>query len=115
MTDGVVYSTEQGRMCPDCAQPVTGCRCRRNGLPAESGGVVRVSRETKGRRGKSVTLVHGVTLDAESLAQLGKSLRTVCGTGGTVKEGVIELQGDHIPRVVEQLKAQGWVVKRVGG
>ncbi|MBF0629215.1 MAG: translation initiation factor Sui1 [Magnetococcales bacterium] len=114
MADRVVYSTEQDRMCPDCRQPVAGCACSRNALVAVSDGVVRVSRETKGRKGKGVTLVRGVALDAGSLAQLGKSLRTVCGAGGTVKEGVIELQGDHVERVIEQLNSQGWVVKRVG-
>ncbi|MBF0175863.1 MAG: translation initiation factor Sui1 [Magnetococcales bacterium] len=115
MADRVVYSTERGRMCPDCRQPVAGCACSRKRSHTRADGVVRVSRETKGRKGKCVTLVRGVALDSESLAQLGQSLRVACGTGGTVKEGVIELQGEHVGRVIEQLSHQGWVVKRAGG
>jgi translation initiation factor 1 len=78
-------------------------------------GVVRVSRETKGRAGKGVTLVRGLALDEPALATLGKQLKTACGSGGTVKNGVIEVQGDHCERVVEILKSQGFVVKRAGG
>jgi translation initiation factor 1 len=77
--------------------------------------VVRVSRETKGRAGKGVTLVRGLALDPLALAALGKQLKTACGSGGTVKDGVIEVQGDHCDRVMEALKAQGFVVKRAGG
>jgi len=77
--------------------------------------VVRVSRESKGRGGKAVTLVKGVALDAVALQQLGKQLKTACGSGGTVKDGVIEVQGDHCDRLIELLKAQGHVVKRAGG
>jgi translation initiation factor 1 len=77
--------------------------------------VVRVSRENKGRGGKAVTLVKGVALDAMALQQLGKQLKTACGSGGTVKDGVIEVQGDHCDRVVELLKARDWTVKRAGG
>jgi translation initiation factor 1 len=66
MTDRVVYSTEQGKMCPDCRQPVAGCICKRSVAVAASSGVVRVSRETKGRKGKGVTLVQGVALDPGS-------------------------------------------------
>ncbi|MEO5348963.1 MAG: stress response translation initiation inhibitor YciH [Magnetococcus sp. YQC-3] len=102
-------------MCPDCRQPAAKCICKQHASVVASTGVVRVSRESKGRKGKEVTLVQGVALDAGALVQLGKSLRTQCGTGGTVKEGSIELQGDHVTRVVEQLKNQGWLVKRVGG
>lgn len=77
--------------------------------------VVRVSRETKGRNGKSVTVIRGLALDAAALALLGKQLKTACGSGGTVKDGVIEVQGDHCERVMELLKGQGRVVKRAGG
>ena len=76
---------------------------------------MRVSRETKGRGGKAVTLVRGLALEPASLAAVGKQLRTACGSGGTVKDGVIEVQGDHCARVIELLKAQGHVVKRAGG
>ncbi len=77
--------------------------------------VVRVSRETSGRNGKSVTVIRGLGLDPAALALLGKQLKTACGSGGTVKDGVIEVQGDHCERVMELLKGQGRVVKRAGG
>ncbi|MBF0213225.1 MAG: translation initiation factor Sui1 [Magnetococcales bacterium] len=115
MAERIVYSTEKGRMCPDCHQPAAACACKQDATIVGLDGVVRVSRETKGRKGKGVTLVRGVPLDAGSLEQLGKSLRTICGTGGTVKDGAIELQGDHVERVIEYLKPRGWVVKRAGG
>lgn len=76
---------------------------------------MRVSRETKGRGGKAVTLIKGVALDEAGLTALGKRLKAVCGTGGTVKDGVIEVQGEHIERVMAELQAQGHRVKRAGG
>ena len=76
---------------------------------------MRVSRETKGRGGKGVTLVRGLALDAAALTQTAKQLKAACGSGGTVKDGVIEVQGDHCERVIEVLKQQGWTVKRAGG
>jgi translation initiation factor 1 len=74
-----------------------------------------VSRETKGRAGKGVTLVKGLALDDAALNALGKQLKTACGSGGTVKDGVIEVQGDHCERVITLLQAQGHKVKRAGG
>ena len=112
---GLVYSTESGRMCPDCRQPVAQCTCRQNKPLPTGDGIVRVSRETKGRGGKAVTLVKGVLVDAAALEQLGKQLKAACGSGGTVKDGVIEVQGDHVERVVEALKKRGHTVKRAGG
>ena len=113
---GLVYSTEGGRMCPACRQPMTTCACKARAAGAAQGdGIVRISRETKGRGGKAVTLVRGLALDADALAALGKRLRMACGAGGTQKDGVLEVQGDHAERVVELLKAEGWTVKRAGG
>ena len=112
---GLVYSTDSGRMCPQCRQPAASCRCRVTPARVSSDGVVRVSRETKGRAGKGVTLVRGLALDPLALAALGKQLKTACGSGGTVKDGVIEVQGEHCERVMEVLKAQGFVVRRSGG
>ena len=109
---GLVYSTESGRMCPDCRQPVAQCTCKAQAALPQGDGVVRVSRETKRRGGKAVTVVKGVALDADALAGLGKQLKTACGSGGTVKDGVIEVQGDHVERVVEALKKLGHQVKR---
>jgi translation initiation factor 1 len=89
--------------------------CKQNKPLPTGDGIVRVSRETKGRGGKAVTLVKGVLLDAAALEQLGKQLKTACGTGGTVKDGVIEVQGDHIDRVMAALQKLGHKVKRAGG
>ncbi len=80
--------------------------------------VVRVQRETKGRGGKAVTLVKGISLPDNELEALGKQLKAACGSGGTVKDGVngrvIEVQGDHIDRIVALLNAQGYQAKRAG-
>lgn len=111
---GLVYSTESGRMCPACRQPAAQCVCKAQSVPAGDG-VVRVSRNTKGRGGKCVTLVKGLALDATALALLGKQLRTACGSGGTVKDGVIEVQGDHCDLVMEALTKLGHQPKRAGG
>ncbi len=117
----LVYSTETGRICPDCSQPVAQCQCVANkrALAAASSaavdGVVRVQRETKGRGGKSVTLVRGLALDAAALGVLGKQLKAACGSGGTAKDGVIEVQGDHVVTVMAALVKLGHAVKRAGG
>jgi translation initiation factor 1 len=111
---GLVYSTESGRMCPECRQPVAQCACKARAA-AVGDGAVRVSLQTKGRGGKSVTLVKGVALDPLALALLGKQLRTACGSGGTVKDGVIEIQGDHCELVMDALAQQGHKPKRAGG
>ncbi len=113
-SSGLVYSTDAGRMCPTCRQSVAACICGQKAVPTGDG-IVRVSRETKGRAGKGVTLVKGLALDAAALTALGKQLKAACGSGGTVKEGVIEIQGDHVERVIEWLKKDGRTVKRAGG
>ncbi|MFC4930695.1 translation initiation factor Sui1 [Massilia sp. GCM10023247] len=113
-SSALVYSSESGRMCPECRHPLGQCACKAKATP-EGDGVVRVSRQTKGRGGKSVTLVKGLALDGAALALLGKQLRAACGSGGTVKDGVIEVQGDHCERVMELLAQQGHRPKRSGG
>ena len=111
---GLVYSTEVGRTCPVCRQAIAECVCHTPKRPVGDG-VVRVSRETKGRAGKGVTLVKGVPLDDDELMALGKKLKAACGSGGTVKDGVIEVQGDHVEKVMAALVAQDFTVKRAGG
>ena len=113
-TGGLVYSTDAGRMCPACRQPQAACSCSAAKPLPPTDGIVRVSRETKGRGGKAVTLVRGLALDPVALAALGKHLKAACGSGGTVKDGVVEIQGEHRDRVVQALQAQGFVVKRTG-
>lgn len=114
-TGGLVYSTDTGRTCPTCRRGVAECRCREQGPAPKSDGVVRVGRESKGRKGAGVTLVTGVPLTGDALAALAKTLKQRVGSGGTVKDGVIELQGDHRDVVVAELSKNGWTVKRVGG
>lgn len=121
-----VYSTDQGRLCPGCGQSTSACRCNKAGSATRAGsattgarpagdGIVRVSRETKGRKGKGVTLVTGLQLPEAELKQLGSALKQLCGTGGTVKDGVIEIQGDQRDRLFAWLEKQGHKVKKAGG
>lgn len=110
---GLVYSTEKGRLCPDCGEVV--CVCKAVALRPAGDGFVRVGRETKGRKGAGVTTITGLPLDDTALAALCTQLKKRCGTGGTLKDGVIEIQGDHRDRIVTELTTQGYKVKRVGG
>jgi translation initiation factor 1 len=112
---GLVYSTGIGRLCPQCMRAVTACVCKGKSKPAHGDGVVRVSRETKGRAGKGVTLVIGVPITADDLEKLATQLKKRCGTGGTIKDGVIEIQGDHRDTLVAELTKLGFKVKRAGG
>ena len=114
ISGGLVYSTDSGRMCPQCRQSVINCICKAGVIPPTDG-VVRVSLQTKGRGGKSVTLVKGLPLDAAALAVLGKQLRSACGSGGTVKDGVVEVQGDHVATVMAALQKLSYSVRRAGG
>jgi translation initiation factor 1 len=111
---GLVYSTETGRMCPACRKPLADCICKAASKPVGDG-QVRVMLQTKGRGGKAVTLVKGLALDADALNTLGKQLRSACGSGGTVKDGVLEVQGDHCERVMAELATRGFKPKRAGG
>jgi len=115
---GLVYSTEHGELCPGCRQPVAECRCAElaeQARLAELDGIVRIRRETSGRKGKGVTTIAGVPLPEAELKALAKRLKKVCGTGGAVKEGVIEIQGDHRERLKAELESQGYRVKLAGG
>ncbi len=112
----LVYSTDAGRMCPDCRHPLLQCVCKQMDASRVLGdGAVRVQRETKGRGGKAVTVVRGLPLDATTLTEVGKKLKAACGSGGTVKDGLVEVQGDHVERVMAWLQVQGYKPKRVGG
>jgi len=118
----LVYSTEVGRVCPQCSQPQNKCRCtqrKRKAIPAKTGypddGIVRIRREVKGRGGKTVSTVFGVPLEGPDLKRFAKLLKKRCGTGGTVKEGVIVIQGDHRDTLAAAIRAQGYQVKIAGG
>lgn len=116
MTNSVrVYSTEAGPLCPGCGEAAGRCACQAAPALPRGDGVVRVGRETKGRKGKGVTLVTGLPLAPEALAALAGELKRRCGTGGTVKEGVIEIQGDHRDRLLGELQGRGYRVKKAGG
>ena len=101
----IVFSSEKGRIRPEARKPAA----------PKGDGIVRVGRETKGRKGKGMTIVTGVPLHPEGLRDLAKKLKQKCGTGGTVKDGVIEIQGDQRDLLVLELEALGYTVKRTGG
>lgn len=111
----LVYSSEQGRICPRCERPQAQCRCNTRPKPATVAGPVRVGREKKGRRGKTVTAIHGLPLAGDELSDLAAELKRRCGTGGSVKDGVIEIQGDHVDGLIELLVERGYQPKRAGG
>ena len=114
---GLVYSTDLGRTCPRCRRSLEECRCEQRlaGKRPAGDGIVRVGRETKGRKGKGVTVVTGLPLAHAELADLAKRLKKRCGSGGTVKEGVVEIQGDHRDLIVQELEGMGYRVRRSGG
>lgn len=115
MDSEIVYSTEHGRMCPSCGKPVSACSCSKKKQAPKGDGRVRVGRQTKGRKGKGVTVITGLPLSGNDLLSLAKDLKKRCGTGGTVKNGVIEIQGDQRDVLVEELIKRGYAAKKSGG
>ncbi|MWV15629.1 translation initiation factor Sui1 [Pseudomonas sp. L-22-4S-12] len=111
---GLVYSTDGGRHCPDCGQPLDACICKQSRIP-EGDGIARVRRETKGRGGKTVTTVSGVPLAETELKELASALKKRCGCGGGLKDGVIEIQGDMVELLLEELAKRGFKAKKSGG
>jgi translation initiation factor 1 len=117
MTDRIVYSTGVGNLCSNCRRPVRECVCPKGAPGAAKPAAVRVGREVKGRAGKGVTTVTGLPMpmplpEIEALAAM---LKKRCGSGGTVRDGVIEIQGDHRDVIVMQLIKLGWPAKKSGG
>ncbi len=109
-----VYSSEHGRHCPKCGRPFAQCTCKTTAQP-QGDGVARIRRETKGRGGKTVTTVTGLPLNGEALRTLLSDLKRQCGTGGALKDGIIEIQGDHRDVILAELKKRGFTVKLAGG
>jgi translation initiation factor 1 len=103
--DRIVYSTGVGRVAPTRDKPAA----------PRGDGIVRVRRETGGRGGKTVTTVQGVPLPDPKLKELAGELKRLCGTGGTLKDGTIEIQGDQRERIVAALTERGYSVKLAGG
>jgi len=107
--DRLVYATGTGRICPDCGAPADRCTCKKQkpqpSLPND--GRVRVRCETKGRRGKSVTTIAGLPPGAGQ-QDMAARLKRLCGSGGTVKDGIIEIQGDHVVAIIEHLQRAGY-------
>ena len=112
---GLVYSSEAGRLCPACEQAVDQCRCGESAAGTKGDGIVRVGRATKGRKGKGVTVITGLASDAQELAVLAKEMKVHCGAGGKVRDGAVEIQGDHRDRLVAWLQSRGHQVKKSGG
>ena len=111
---GLVYSTDSGRHCPECEKPQTDCVCSAG--PVNSGdGVARVRRENKGRGGKTVTTIQGLCLTLDELKKLTADLKKRCGCGGALKDGVIEIQGEHVELFLEELRKRGFTAKKSGG
>ncbi len=115
MADRIIYSTGVGALCPNCRRPVRECVCPKGVPGAAKPAAVRVGREVKGRAGKGVTTVTGLPLPSNDLEALAAGLKKRCGSGGTVRDGVIEIQGDHRDAIVAQLIKLGWPAKKSGG
>ncbi len=118
----LVYSTETGRVCSACGNPSKKCTCKKQRAKKRAtptgyldDGTVRIRREVKGRGGKTVTTVFGVPLEGRALKQFAKKLKQRCGTGGTIKAGVIVIQGDHRETLAREIREQGYRVKIAGG
>jgi translation initiation factor 1 len=115
MSSRIVYSTGIGTLCPNCRRAVRECVCPKGAPGAAGPAVVRVARETKGRAGKGVTVVTGLPLSIADIEALATKLKKRCGSGGTVREGIIEIQGDHRDAIVAELIKMGWGAKKSGG
>ena len=114
-TEGLVYSTEFGKACSGCGKPSDSCSCSQKKSEVPSDGIVRIARQTKGRKGAGVSIVTGVPLIGNNLKKLAKQLKQKCGTGGTIKCGIIEIQGDHRDVLKQELAKLGYTVKLSGG
>jgi len=115
MASPIVYSTGFGSLCPNCRRAVRECVCPKGAPGTAKPSQVRVGRETKGRAGKGVTTVTGLPLTSSDIESLAAQLKKRCGSGGTVRDGIIEIQGDHRDRIVTALIELGWPARKSGG
>jgi translation initiation factor 1 len=111
-----VYSTETGSICPTCTKKLSACKCNEMvNTIVKSDGKVSVSKETKGRKGSGVSLISGLPLAEKELKLLAKKLKQTCGCGGAVKNGIIEIQGEHRDKLLEELNKLGFSAVKAGG
>lgn len=111
----LVFSTDGGGLCRQCQRKLTACVCG-NDKPSDTGdGIVRIHRQSKGRGGKTVTLITGLSLSPDATKTLAKALKQRCGVGGAVKNGDIEIQGDQRELIKTELEKKGHIVKLAGG
>jgi translation initiation factor 1 len=128
----LVYTTDGANNCPDCKRPLRKCQCKTSSKTSSKSsgkdqgknftnsqgqrdGIIRIGRETKGRKGSGVTLISGLQLTDKELQQCARQLKTLCGSGGTIKQGVIEIQGDHRQLIKQHLEQRYAQVKLAGG
>ena len=110
-----VYSSEHGKLCPECGRSLALCHCKALQKARPGDGVAKVRRETKGRKGKGMTTITDLPLNDSELKELASTLKRKLSTGGSLKDGVIEIQGDHVDRLIAELKSLGYKAKRSGG
>jgi translation initiation factor 1 len=115
----LVYSTETGRICPLCNKPISKCICKnkksKSHIDNKIDGTIRIKREVKGRKGKTVTTIAGLAHNENKLKELAKQLKSRCGAGGAVKNGIIIIQGDHREKLQSELEKEGYKTKLAGG
>ena len=112
----LVYSTDQGKHCPECSKPSAACICKsQSNTIASADGVVRIRRETKGRKGNGVSIIEGTGLNEKEAKLLAKHLKQAVGAGGSVKNGLIEIQSDQRDKIKAALEKKGFTVKIAGG
>jgi len=115
----LVYSTDSGKICPSCQKPVAKCTCKKKKSQSHQNikidGIIRIQREVKGRKGKTVTTISGFQMNDTEIKKLATDLKRRCGTGGSLKNGVILIQGDHRETLLSELVKRGFKAKIAGG
>ncbi len=119
----LVWSSESGRICPECGKPATSCTCKkkknsRQDKPVKNypdDGIIRIMRETKGHKGKTVTVIGNTPFKDRELKEFAKKLKARCGTGGSIRDKEILIQGDHRQVILEELSKLGFKAKMAGG